>query len=72
VERLSRLSRSILRMAVYEMVFESEIPYNVTINEAVELTKKFDDPKARPFVNGVLNSVKNELVANGMTKEKRE
>ena len=43
------------------MLFEKDIPYSVSINEAIELTKKFDDEKARPFVNGILNSVKNEL-----------
>ena len=61
-ERMSKMSRSVLRLCTYEMLFE-EIPYSVSINEAVELTKKFDDEKARPFVNGVLNSVKNELEA---------
>ncbi|MBE6577653.1 MAG: transcription antitermination factor NusB [Ruminococcaceae bacterium] len=61
-ERMAKLSRSILRLCVYEMLFE-EIPYSVSINEAVELCKKFDDEKARPFVNGILNSVKNELEA---------
>jgi N utilization substance protein B len=66
--RLTKLSRSVLRLAVYEMLFEEAIPYSVTINEAVELTKKFDDEKARPFVNGVLNSVKNKLEADGKIK----
>ncbi len=60
--RLSKLSRSVLRLAVYEMLY-LDIPYSVSINEAVELTKKFDDPKARPFVNGVLNAVKDKLTA---------
>ena len=59
--RLSNLSRSVLRLAVYEMLYENEIPYSVSINEAVELTKKFDEDKARPFVNGILNSVKESL-----------
>ena len=54
-----------MRLSVYEMLFEESIPKSVSINEAVELTKKFDDPKARAFVNGVLNSVKNELEENG-------
>ena len=62
--RLSKLSRSIMRLAVYEMLFEEKIPNSVSINEAVELTKKFDDPKAKAFVNGVLNSIKNELEAD--------
>lgn len=60
-ERMSRLSRSVLRLCVYEMLYEEDIPYSVSINEAVELTKKFDDDRARPFVNGILNSIKNEL-----------
>ena len=50
-----------MRLAVYEMLFCDDIPASVSINEAVELTKKFDDPKAKAFVNGVLNSVKNAL-----------
>lgn len=65
-ERMSRLSRSVLRMCVYEMLYENgenDIPYSVSINEAIELTKRFDDDKARPFVNGILNSVKSELEA---------
>ena len=60
-DRLGNVSRSILRLAVYEMKFVDSIPYNVAMNEAIELTKKYDDEKARPFINGVLNSVKNSL-----------
>lgn len=60
-ERLSRVSRAVLRLAVYEMLFRDDIPISVSINEAVELTKKFDDPKARSFVNGVLNAIKNDI-----------
>ena len=60
-DRLSKVSRSILRLAVYELMFDESIPYSVSINEAVELSKKFDEEKARSFINGVLNSVKNRL-----------
>lgn len=67
-ERIAKLSRSILRLCVYEMLFEDDIPYSVSINEAVELSKKFDDAKMRPFVNGILNSVKNTLTADGKIK----
>ena len=59
--RISRVSRSILRLCVYEMLYCEDIPESVSINEAVELCKKFDDEKARPFLNGVLNSVKDEI-----------
>lgn len=61
--RISKVSRSILRLCVYEMLYcRAEIPESVSINEAVELCKKFDEEKARSFVNGVLNSVKNEIL----------
>ena len=46
------------------MLYETEIPYSVSINEAIELTKKYDDEKARPFVNGILNSIKKKLEAD--------
>ena len=59
-ERLTRVSRSILRLAVYEMLYCKEIPTSVSLNEAIELAKKFEDEKARPFINGVLNSIKTE------------
>ena len=59
--RISKVSRSIMRLCVYEMMFCEEIPPSVSINEAIELCKRFDEEKARAFVNGVLNSVKDEL-----------
>lgn len=66
--RLTNISRSILRLGVYELLYEKDIPASVTINEAVELTKKYDEEKARAFINGVLNSVKNTIEAKGGKK----
>lgn len=62
VTRISRVSRSILRLAIYEMRYVDDVPHHVAINEAVELSKKFDEESARAFVNGVLNSIKDELL----------
>ncbi|MBO5904462.1 MAG: transcription antitermination factor NusB [Clostridia bacterium] len=62
-ERMTHVSRAILRLAVYEMLFMEDIPVRVTINEALELAKKYDEEKARAFVNGVLNAVKDTLPA---------
>ena len=45
------------------MKWGRDVPVVVALNEAIELDKKFDDPKAKAFVNGVLNGVKNELEA---------
>ena len=55
-DRISISSMAILRLAIYELMFIDDIPAKVSINEAVELAKKYDDDKAYTFVNGVLNS----------------
>ena len=59
--RISRVSRSILRLSIFEMLYLTDVPANVSINEAIELCKTFDEESARAFVNGILNSVKEEL-----------
>lgn len=56
--RMSPASRAALRICVWEMIYGENIPEAVSINEAIELVKKYDDEKARPFVNGILNTVK--------------
>ena len=62
-ERISPVSRAVIRLAVYEMMFMEDIPSRVSINEAIELAKKYDDEKSYSFVNGVLNGVSKELQA---------
>ena len=52
-----------MRLCVYEMLYRDDIPVNVSLNEAIELSKTFDEPKAKTFVNGVLNGIKNRLEA---------
>ena len=64
VSRLTRVSRAVIRLCVYEMVNVKDVPVAVAINEAIELSKKFDDEKARGFVNGVLNAIKAEFDGN--------
>lgn len=54
-ERISFASKAVLRLAVYELMFMDDIPPKVSINEAIELSKKYDDEKTYMFVNGVLN-----------------
>lgn len=55
VSRISRVSMAVLRIAMYEMLCLADIPLRVSINEAIELSKKYDEEKAYTFVNGVLN-----------------
>ena len=60
-ERVSPVSMALFRLSAYEMMFMEEIPIRVSINEAIELSKKYDDEKAYVFVNGVLNSIAEKL-----------
>ena len=60
-ERISPVSMAILRLGCYEILFMSDIPSRVSINEAIELSKKFDDEKSYSFINGVLNAVAAEF-----------
>jgi N utilization substance protein B len=60
-ERVSAVSMALFKLAGYEMMFMADIPVKVSINEAIELSKKYDDDKAYGFVNGVLNSVAEKL-----------
>ena len=62
--RISKLSLCILRLATYEMLYVEDVPAVIAINEAVELSKKYDDPKAKSFINGVLNKIKDTVEAD--------
>lgn len=64
--RISRVSKSILRLALYEIMYMDDIPTNVSVNEAVELAKKFDSEESYSFVNGVLGAY---LRSDKATKE---
>ena len=63
-ERITPVSRSAIRLCVYEMLYMKDIPMAVSLNEAIELVKKYDDAKVRAFVNGVLNGAKEEIEAS--------
>ena len=56
-ERVSYVAKAVLKLAAYELMFMEDIPVKVSINEAIELSKKYDDDKAYVFVNGVLNKI---------------
>ena len=57
LERIAPIDRNILRAAIYEMLYCKDIPYKVTLNEAIELGKKFGSDQSGAFINGVLDSV---------------
>jgi N utilization substance protein B len=59
--RMARIDLSILRMAAYELLFRDDIPRNVTINEAIEVAKKFGSEESPAFVNGILDEIARSL-----------
>ncbi|GAA0602731.1 transcription antitermination factor NusB [Virgibacillus siamensis] len=57
IDRIASVEKTILRIAVYEIKYEDDIPVGVSINEAVELANVYGDEKSGKFVNGVLSSI---------------
>jgi N utilization substance protein B len=57
LKRISRVDRNILRLAIFELLWCLDIPPNVSINEAVELAKRFGTEKSSAFINGILDRV---------------
>ncbi len=64
MERLNKVDVAILRLAIYEILYRDDIPYKVSVNEAIELAKVFSEESSPSFVNGVLA----EVINNGGNK----
>jgi N utilization substance protein B len=60
LERIAIVDRNVLRFAIYEILYREEIPAKVTINEAIEITKKYGDQSSGAFVNGILDRIVKE------------
>ena len=61
VERMSPVDRNILRIALFEMLFCQDIPHKVSINEAIDMGKKFGSEDSGSFINGILDHLMAEL-----------
>jgi N utilization substance protein B len=62
LKRMAAVDRNILRVAVYELLSGAKTPGTVIINEALEIAKKFSTHESAQFVNGVLDSIKEEII----------
>jgi N utilization substance protein B len=62
LKRMAAVDRNILRLAIYEMLHRDDIPPIVSINEAVDIAKKFSTHDSGKFVNGILDRVKGDLL----------
>jgi N utilization substance protein B len=61
LERMPRVDRNILRLSAYELMFMSDVPRRVTLNEAIELAKRYAGEGSPGFVNGVLDRIATEV-----------
>lgn len=61
IERLFKVDIALLRLSVSCMLYHNDIPVNVTINEAIEIAKKFGDSNSRAFVNGILDKIASHI-----------
>ena len=63
IDRMSLVDLTILRLAIWEIYYEDDVPGNVSIAEAMELTERFSDPGDKAFVNGILGTILREYEA---------
>ena len=61
IDRMSAVDRNVMRIAVYEMLYCKDIPPKVSINEAVDIGKKFGTEESGAFINGIMDSVRHAL-----------
>ena len=67
--RMSCVDRNILRIAVYEMLFCNDIPFKVSINEAIDIGKKYGTEESGAFINGILDSIRVEKEQENMASD---
>jgi len=65
VDQMSRVDKNILRVAIFEILFDNKVPLKAAINEAVELAKRFGSDSSSRFINGVLGTVATEQQSRG-------
>ena len=61
ISRMAKIDLAIIRLAAYELIYREDIPKNVTINEAIEIAKKFGSEESPAFVNGILDEIARTL-----------
>ncbi len=67
LHRIATVDRNILRLAIYEMLYREDIPPVVSINEAIEIAKKYSTEESGRFVNGILDKIRAELMRPART-----
>ncbi len=62
LDRMTFIDRNILRIAIFELLYCSEIPPKVTLNEAIDLGKRYGSEESGSFINGILDRIQNEVI----------
>ncbi|HAQ57632.1 MAG TPA: transcription antitermination factor NusB [Opitutae bacterium] len=60
-DRIAKVDLAILRLAIYELLYRTDIPPIVSINEAIDLSKVFSNPDSKRFINGILDKMKDKI-----------
>ena len=69
INRMSCVDRNVMRIAVYEMIYCDDIPPKVSINESVDIGKKFGTQESGAFINGIMDSIRGTLEKEGVLKK---
>ena len=69
LKRMAAIDRNILRLATFELLYREDIPPLVTINEAIDIAKKFSTKNSGPFVNGILDNIRLRAAPPGKQKK---
>lgn len=72
LKRMPRVDRNVLRLAIFELFYCLDIPAKVTMNEAIDLGKKFGSEKSGSFINGILDSVSEDIFNSGYRSRERD
>ena len=67
---MSVIDRNILRLAVFELHYQDDVPTSVAINEAVEIAKRYSTDDSGPFINGILDGMAKEEISGAENKKK--
>ncbi len=69
INRMSCVDRNVMRIAVFELVYCDDIPPKVSINEAVDIGKKFGTEESGAFINGIMDSIRSDLEEKGTLRK---
>jgi len=72
LDRMNLVDRNILRMATFELLYFEDIPPKVTLNEAIDLGKRYGTEDSGSFINGILDRIQNEAIRKPLDSQKKE